>query len=270
MHTYIQRVFKARDTGFLVKTKWIEAFTLAHDLVAVWAEVVVTIPGTSRTIIIDPLRVTGVLRDSGEPMEIVHWHASVPDVSSDSEIWPGLGEPKWYEEISVLFTDFVGFSNMVSTMPAKMIVHELNRIFTAFDEIISSYHVDKIKTIGDSYMAASGLAGNSDHASLMVRATKEMHAWIEQYNETSSLKWEMRSGIHSGPVIGGIIGTQKLNFDLWGDTVNLASRMESASVAGRINLSAYTYELIKQNFSCEYRGKIDTKDKGKLEMYFVV
>ena len=175
-----------------------------------------------------------------------------------------------YEEVSVLFTDFVGFSHSVSTIPARRLVAELDEIFGAFDEISRKHHVEKIKTIGDAYMAASGLKYTiGNHALNCVEAAKEMIAFLQERNEKSAIKWELRAGIHSGPVVGGIIGKEKLNFDLWGDTVNLANRMETASEAGRINLSAYTYFLIQDQIPCTYRGKIETKDGGKLDMYFV-
>jgi class 3 adenylate cyclase len=204
-------------------------------------------------------------------MEIVQWHTSVPDHSSEEEIWPGTGEPQWYENVSVLFTDFVGFSNAVATVPAKKLVYELNEIFAEFDRITSANGLEKIKTIGDAYMAVAGLNNHlSNHAVDTVRAASQMLEYLYGKNQSSALKWEMRAGIHSGPVVGGVIGTEKLSFDLWGDTVNIASRMEAASLANRINISAYTYELVMNLIPCEYRGKIDTKDKGKLDMYFIL
>jgi class 3 adenylate cyclase len=256
--------------GFSIITKWIEAYEISPGLVCLWGEIIISIPLPARTIINDPVRVTALFKETGDKMEIVQWHVSEPDPSSEYELWPGTGEPQLYEEVSVLFTDFVGFSNAVVTIPAKKLVCDLNEIFAAFDNIIAANCLDKIKTIGDSYMAAGGLKKQTTpHAIATVTAAKQMMEFLSKRNEAAALKWEMRAGIHCGPVIGGAVGTKNPSFDIWGDTVNLASRMESASVANEINVSAYTYELIKDVHPCEYRGKIETKDMGKLDMYFV-
>lgn len=224
MRLYSQEMLKNNFKGFSVKTKWIDAYEMAPDLVCLWSEIVISIALPAKTIIIDPLRVTGLFKDNGRQMEIVQWHTSVPDASSEEELWPGTGEPRRYEEVSILFTDFVGFSNAVAAIPAKKLVNELNEIFAAFDTITSANGLEKIKTIGDSYMAAAGLNDlPTDHAIAAVKAAKEMTQYLSGRNETSALKWEMRAGIHSGSVVGGVIGTEKLSFDLWGDTVNLAS-----------------------------------------------
>jgi len=270
MQTYSEELLENKFRGFLIKTKWIEAYEISPGLVCLWGEIIISVPLPEKTITIDPVRVTALFKDSGDRMEIVQWHLSEPDPSSEYELWPGTGEPQRYEEVSVLFTDFVGFSNAVATIPAKKLVSDLNEIFAAFDNIIATNCLEKIKTIGDSYMAAGGLKEQTTpHAIATVTAAKQMMEYLAKRNEAAALKWEMRAGIHSGPVIGGAVGTKNLSFDLWGDTVNLASRMESASLANKINVSAYTYELIRGVHSCGYRGKIETKDKGKLEMYFV-
>lgn len=271
MRKYSEGMLGNNFRGFTVITKWIETYEISHGLVCLWGEIIISVPLPAKTINIDPVRVTAVFKDDEQQMEILQWHVSEPDESSEYELWPGTGEPKRYEEVTVLFTDFVGFSNAVATVPAKKLVSDLNEIFAAFDSIIVSHELEKIKTIGDSYMAAGGLKEQSiPHAIATVKAAKEMMQWLAERNESAALKWEMRAGIHSGPVVGGAIGTRKLSFDLWGDTVNIASRMETASEANKINVSAYTYELIRDVFPCEYRGKIETKDKGKLEMYFVL
>jgi len=270
MRTYSEGLLENKLRGFSIKTKWIEAYQISPGLVCLWGEIIISVPLPAKTITIDPVRVTALFKEAGDKMEIVQWHLSEPDPSSEYELWPGIGEPQRYEEVSVLFTDFVGFSNAVATIPAKKLVSDLNEIFAAFDNIIAANCLEKIKTIGDSYMAAGGLKEHTTpHAIATVTAAKQMMEYLSKRNEAAALKWEMRAGIHSGPVIGGAVGTKKLSFDLWGNTVNLASRMESASVANKINVSAYTYELIRAVYPCEYRGKIETKDKGKLEMYFV-
>lgn len=175
-----------------------------------------------------------------------------------------------HEAATILFTDFSGFTQAASTMPPDVMVGELNEIFGAFDHITEYNGVERIKTIGDAYMAAAGVSGLCpDHARRCVLAAKEMVAFLTERNRSSAFKWNLRVGIHSGPVVAGVVGTRKFAFDIWGDTVNLASRLESAGEVGRINISAYTYHLIQSEFVCEYRGKISVKGKGDVDMYFV-
>jgi len=176
-----------------------------------------------------------------------------------------------HDAVSILFADFSQFTQAVATMPADRMVAELNEIFVAFDRIADDCGVEKIKTIGDAYMAAAGLPkACSDHAQRCVRAALEMLEFIDQRNQLTAFKWALRVGIHSGPVVAGVVGKRKYAFDIWGDTVNIAARMEGASDAGRINVSAYTFDLIQKEFACTYRGKLDAKGKGMLDMYYVV
>lgn len=182
----------------------------------------------------------------------------------------GHVEPREFKSISILFTDFKGFTYTSSVLPADKLVNELNDIFKGFDEIIVKYGCEKLKTIGDAYMAGAGLpVETTDHAIRIVMAAKEMQQFIISRNELSAIKWEMRAGVHTGNVIAGVVGTKKFTYDIWGDTVNIASRMESSGEPGEINVSAYTYMLIRDYFRCEYRGKLDAKGKGKVDMYFV-
>ncbi len=182
----------------------------------------------------------------------------------------GLVEPRRHDEVSILFTDFINFTNTVATIPAANMVHELNVIFKVFDDLIDQHGLEKIKTIGDAYMIAGGLTQQQpNHASACVRLALNLQHFIEQRNEHAAIKWRMRTGIHTGAVVAGVVGKKKFTYDLWGDTVNIANRMETASAASRVNVSAYTYYLIKDHFICEYRGKIDVKGKGPLDMYFV-
>jgi len=176
-----------------------------------------------------------------------------------------------HEAATILFADFSDFTDLASTMPADRMVGELNDIFAAFDDIVDEVGLEKIKTIGDAYMAAAGLPKPcEDHAQRCVRAGLRMIDFIERRNQSSTYKWGVRVGIHSGPVVSGVVGKRKYAFDIWGDTVNIASRMESAGAAGRVNLSAYTTDLARRDFECEYRGKLEAKGKGKMDMYFVV
>ncbi|MES2300277.1 MAG: adenylate/guanylate cyclase domain-containing protein [Pseudomonadota bacterium] len=175
-----------------------------------------------------------------------------------------------HESATVMFTDFSSFTQAVATMPADRMVSELNEIFAAFDDIADACGIEKIKTIGDAYMAAAGLPlPCADHAVRCVRAALAMQAFLDERNRSASFKWGLRVGIHSGPVVAGVVGKRKYAFDIWGDTVNIASRMESAGQPGKVNVSAYTFDLIQRDFACEYRGKVAAKGKGEIDMYFV-
>ncbi len=182
----------------------------------------------------------------------------------------GLVKPREYKNVTILFTDFKGFTSTAAVLPADKLVKELNELFKGFDYIVEKYGLEKMKTIGDSYMLAGGIPVEcDDHAVKIIIAGLEMLEFINSRNETSSVKWEMRVGVHSGQVVAGVVGTKKFTYDIWGDTVNIASRMETAGEPGLINVSAYTYQLIKDYFECKYRGKIEVKGKGGLDMYFV-
>jgi class 3 adenylate cyclase len=179
-------------------------------------------------------------------------------------------KPVRNESVSIMFTDFSGFTQASATMPADRMVAELNDIFSAFDDICDELGIEKIKTIGDAFMAVAGIPGAcDDHAQRCVRAGLRMAAYMAQRNLESAFKWNIRIGIHSGSVVSGVVGKRKFTYDIWGDAVNTAARMENAGEIGRVNISAYTYDLIRADFNCEYRGKVDAKGKGAIDMYFV-
>lgn len=189
----------------------------------------------------------------------------------------GRAEVREYKLVSVLFADIKGFTRASQVMQAADVVRALEIYFNAFDEIITRYHIEKIKTIGDAYMCAGGIpAVNQSNAIDITLAALEMQSFMQQHNKglvaeknTQLPFWELRLGVHSGPLIAGVIGKKKFIYDIWGDTVNTASRMESSGEVNRVNISGFTYELIKDFFECEYRGKIDVKGKGEIDMYFV-
>ncbi len=182
----------------------------------------------------------------------------------------GMVSPKYFEDVTILFTDFVGFTLSTEKLAAEELVELLHDYFTAFDQIAARYRLEKMKTIGDSYMCISGLPmRNPAHPVDMVMAAFEMlHAVEVRQQPERAAQWKVRIGIHTGPVIAGVVGINKFAFDIWGDTVNYSSRMESSGEANRINLSERTYSRVKDFFDCEYRGKVITKEKRELDMYF--
>lgn len=182
----------------------------------------------------------------------------------------GESEAKYFDEVSVLFTDFVDFTVISESLLPKELVKELHTCFKAFDDIITRHGLEKIKTIGDAYMAVCGLPlPNVHHAQHTVKAAQEIVQFMEKRKQENPNGFQIRIGINSGSVVAGIVGVKKFAYDIWGDTVNTAARMESNGEAGRINISGNTYELVKNDFNCEYRGKIKAKGKGEVDMYFV-
>ncbi len=183
----------------------------------------------------------------------------------------GSSEARYFDEVSVLFTDFVDFTKASERMSPQELVNELDTCFKAFDDILSTHQIEKIKTIGDAYLAVCGLPNAmEDHAVRTVQAALEMLAFMEQRKRLLGDKtFDIRLGIHSGPVVAGIVGIKKFAYDIWGDTVNTAARMEQSSESGKINISQNTYDLIKHRFNCTYRGEVEAKNKGLLQMYFV-
>jgi len=182
----------------------------------------------------------------------------------------GKAESRRFESMTIMFTDFKGFTELVASIPAITLVEELNDIFSQFDDIMVEEGVEKIQTIGDAYLAACGVPKEDpEHAYKCVKVAKRMIAFLEVRNAENKIQGKMRVGIHSGPIVTGVVGKRKYTYDLFGDTINTASRFETASEPGKINVSSSTYEIIKDRFDCEYRGKIQAKGKGELDMFFV-
>jgi class 3 adenylate cyclase len=184
----------------------------------------------------------------------------------------GHTRPRNYEIATVLFTDFENFTSKSALFSPEQLVHLIDTCFTKFDEIVSRYKMEKIKTIGDSYLCVSGVPDAESH-----NPVNAIKAAIEIINAIKILRsgpdgenyFDIRIGIHTGPLVAGVVGDKKFAFDIWGDTVNTASRMEQNSEANKINISRATYDLVSDKFECLYRGKKAAKNKGKIEMYFV-
>ena len=175
-----------------------------------------------------------------------------------------------YDEVTVMFADLVGFTTLSTQVSPKTLVRLLDQIFTAFDELADRHGLEKIKTIGDAYMAAAGIPfPHRDHAAATAHTAMDMHKTIEKFRCQSQSDLKMRIGICTGPVIAGIIGQNKFIYDLWGDTVNTASRMESHGMPGRTQVAETTYDLLRDRFQFEERGSIEVKGKGPLKTYFL-
>lgn len=175
-----------------------------------------------------------------------------------------------FAEVTVAFADIVGFTELSQKLAPSELVEMLNRIFTSFDELAAELGVEKIKTIGDCYMAAAGLPDRrDDHAAVMARMALGMRAALARINEEGGYSLRLRIGLHSGPVVAGVIGKRKFIYDLWGDTVNTASRMESSGVPQEIQVSRAVYERLQGTFDFEPRGTISVKGKGEMDTYLL-
>jgi class 3 adenylate cyclase len=186
----------------------------------------------------------------------------------------GTVEPVFHPCASVLFTDFQGFAKVVPTMTPKQLVTELDHYFSAFDRIIERHNLEKLKTIGDSYMCAGGIPVECDsHVIDIVNAACDIHLFMEGFKRKKVARgephWELRCGVHTGPLMAGIIGEKKFAYDIWGDTVNIASRLESSCEAGYVNISKEVYEMVRDRFECLHRGRIAIKNRGEIDMYLV-
>jgi len=185
----------------------------------------------------------------------------------------GRSYARKHTQVSVLFADIIGFTHVAEMLTPEKLVNALDEIFRAFDNIVDKYDMEKIKTIGDAYMCACGLPrSDNENAIKAVRAAIDMQEFIHGFGMVSRVQnlpvFEIRIGIHTGPVIAGVVGSRKFAYDIWGDTVNMASLMEQHGAAGMINVSETTYALVKNHFECTPRGKIEVKSKGELNMFF--
>ncbi len=180
----------------------------------------------------------------------------------------GRTTPVHYDSATVVFTDFVGFTSQAAVMSPIHLVDHLDRHFRAFDQIIAAHGLEKLKTIGDAYMFAGGIpAASKDHAENCVRAALVIRDYMLTQDTGSA--WPIRIGVHTGPLVAGIVGENKFSYDVWGDTVNVASRLETAGEAGQVNISDETYRLVRGQFDCTDRGSIAVKNRGEMRMWFV-
>lgn len=219
------------------------------------------------------IRINKVLDRQKEQIEHLLLNILPAEVATELQ-YKGQATPRFYETASVMFTDFRGFTTIADKMAPSELVQELNICFMAFDDIIHKYKLEKIKTIGDSYMCAGGIpTPDEQYVHNIIKAGIEIQAYIEQHNQKRKddglVPWDIRIGVHVGPLVAGVVGKKKYAYDIWGSTVNIASRMESNGEPGKVNISAATYELIKEKYSCKYRGKIYAKNVGEIDMYFI-
>jgi len=197
----------------------------------------------------------------------------LPEETAQELMDNGKVKAKKINKVSVLFTDFKGFTRLSADLSPEKLVESVNFYYSRFDQIVEKFGLEKIKTMGDAYMMAGGLPfPTEDHALKIVGAAFEISEFVSEAKKKSAvgiMHFDIRIGINTGPVVAGVVGIKKFAYDIWGDTVNIASRMESNSEPGKINVSEATYQLIKHKYKCTYRGEIEAKNKGKLKMYFV-
>ncbi len=198
----------------------------------------------------------------------------LPEETANELKEKGHSPPRHYERVTILFTDFVGFTFVAERMTPQELIAELNHCFLEFDRIIERHGIEKIKTIGDSYMCAGGIpVANTTNPADVVSAALEIRDFVTRTRQERLSAgrdyWEVRIGVNTGPVMAGVVGKNKFAYNIWGDAVNTASRMESSGKSGYVNVSGNTYALIKNRFHCTYRGKVQAKNKGEVDMYFV-
>ncbi|MFO1470486.1 MAG: adenylate/guanylate cyclase domain-containing protein [Turneriella sp.] len=198
----------------------------------------------------------------------------LPERIADELKEKGHTQPVRIDSATVLFTDFVGFTKISESLTPEEVVAELDKCFSYFDQVTEKYGLEKLKTIGDSFMCAGGVPeANRTHAIDACLAALEIQAFMNQMKEIKHQQgfpyWELRLGINTGPLVAGVVGHKKFAYDVWGDTVNTASRMESSGLAGEINISQSTYDLVQKWFVCEHRGQVSAKNKGEIDMYLL-
>jgi class 3 adenylate cyclase len=193
----------------------------------------------------------------------------LPDEVAEELKQHGTSAARLYERVTVLFTDFADFTQLSERLSPEALVAEVDQCFKAFDGIIEKFGLEKIKTVGDAYIAVAGLpVSNARHAQVVVDAALAIRDFMDERRRSHPFAFHIRLGVHSGPVVAGIVGLKKFAYDIWGDTVNTAARMEQHGEVGKVNVSFATYELLQHEFSFTYRGELEAKHKGKMGMYF--
>ena len=194
----------------------------------------------------------------------------LPEETADELMHSGKATSKRYASATVLFVDFVGFTSISEQLDPEELISRIDVYFTAFDRISEAHNIEKIKTIGDAYMAVGGLpVPNQTHTMDVVKAAIEMLAFVKEQKQKDPGAFDIRIGIHTGSLVAGVVGRHKFQYDIWGDTVNVASRMEQSSSAGKINISGAVYDVISKDYRCTARGPVEVKNRGKIEMYFL-
>ena len=197
-------------------------------------------------------------------------HNILPRAVAQSLKETGVSHPQLFPEVTILFSDLVGFTELSARLDPQSLIQELNDLFTAFDAIMDKHGCERIKTVGDAYFAACGIPeAREDHALRMASAALDMRDFVCERKKTAALSWDMRIGIHSGPAVAGIVGTHKYIYDVFGDTVNTASRMENLSEPMKINLSEATWSLVKNQMKTTARPPVAVKGKGEMKMWFL-
>lgn len=182
----------------------------------------------------------------------------------------GSVKPRFFEAITIMFANFHDFISLIQKHEPVKVVGQLNEIYHKFDMIVENAGLEKMKTIGNTYMIGGGLPKESDdHALKVVEVALKMSEYVKKVNSKNKPEWQLRIGVNSGQVVAGVVGMHKFTYDVWGDTVNIASRMENCCVPGKINITRSTYELVKDTYDCEYRGKLNAKGMGEIDMFFV-
>lgn len=281
--TGLQGTILSEDIFFHFKIKqpfYLSGVFLALYLLAIIVIIWLIYRKITKDHILRQARLEAIIKERTEELTIEKEKAEsllanvLPKGTADEIISKGKATKKKYNFVTVLFSDIQGFTKIAEEINPEILIDELDRFFFHFDSVAEKYNIEKIKTIGDAYMCAGGIPlKNRSNAVEVILAALEMQDYMirmKKEQEEKGLKfWDIRIGIHTGTVIAGVVGQKKLSYDIWGDTVNTASRMESSGRAGMINISGITYENVKNFFICEYRGKMPVKYKGELDMYFV-
>src|SRR5262245_27875140 len=216
------------------------------------------------------LELAQLLHEERERSDLLLLNILPEPIAERLKMQPGVIAEQ-YEQVTVLFADILNFTPLAALISPGEVVSLLNEVFSTFDQLAERHGLEKIKTIGDAYMAASGLPmERADHAQAAIAMALDMQAALAELNAGRAMPLQIRIGLHSGPVVAGVIGTKKFIYDLWGDTVNIASRMESHSAADRIQITRTTYELIREEFTCQPQGRIAVKGKGEMEVWYVI